>query len=259
MNIPMQAFTRAKREAEVIANAKVGSFSMEHALFDLITVAERPDGSTFFTRTLYDMIYPTVQTQLMIQKIPPNAHAEITTLWVQTADRVFFQINGRNHTFDRAMAQELEAHGKWHQEFKKSRYRAHLPQSTPAKDGKGDGRKSDGKKAGDKTCLIHGQCGHTTDDCKEVARRLQGNGSKKDAKAAKSDTVAVTTPTPGSDQVAMGTNPNSLFAKAQAKAQPQSKDGGKGKEQTPAPIREVSYLFWYRWERAETRGRELLP
>jgi hypothetical protein len=28
---PMQAFTRAKREAEVIANAKVGSFSLEHA------------------------------------------------------------------------------------------------------------------------------------------------------------------------------------------------------------------------------------
>jgi hypothetical protein len=42
--------------------------------------------------------------------------------------------------------------------------------------------------------------------------------------------VVVTTPVPGSDQVAMGMNPNSLVAKAQAKTQHPSKDDGKGKD-----------------------------
>jgi hypothetical protein len=227
---PMQAYTRAKREAEVIANAKVGSFSLEHALYDLVTVAERPDGSTFFTKTLYDLIYPTVQTQLMIQRIPPNAHAEITMLWVQTADRVFFQITGRNHTFDKAMTAELEKHGKWHQEFKRLRYRALPAQSLPSSG------KAEGKKAGDKFCIIHQQCGHTTDECKEVAKRLQLNqdgGKGKAQKTPKGDTVAVTTPAPGADQAAMGSNPNSLFVKAQAKTPHPGKGGGKSQDAPP--------------------------
>jgi hypothetical protein len=224
---PMQAYTRAKREAEVIANAKVGSFSLEHALYDLVTVAERPDGSTFFTKTLYDLIYPTVQTQLMIQKIPPNAHAEITMLWVQTADRVFFQISGRNHTSDKAMAADLEKHGRWNQEFKKLRYKS-LPGQTPSSSGKGDG-----KKAGDKFCIIHQQCGHTTDECNEVAKRLQidpKGGKGKAQKSPKGDTVAVTTPAAGADQAAIGSNPNSLFVKAQAKTDHPGKEGGKSRD-----------------------------
>jgi hypothetical protein len=135
---------------------------------------------------------------------------------VQTADRVFFQITGRNHTFDKAMQKELEQHGKWHQEFKRLRYRAptaHTPAANAGKgDNSGDGKKPEGKRSGDKFCLIHQHCGHTTDECKEVAKRLQGEApSKKGGKAAKADPVAVTTPLPGSDQVAMGMNPTPLW------------------------------------------------
>jgi hypothetical protein len=60
---PLQAHARVRREAEVIDNAQVGSFQMDIALFCLITVAERPDKSTFLTKTLWEMCYHTVNTQ----------------------------------------------------------------------------------------------------------------------------------------------------------------------------------------------------
>jgi hypothetical protein len=206
---PLQAHARVRREAEVIDNAQVGSFQMDIALFCLITVAERPDKSTFLTKTLWEMCYHTVNTQQIILKIAPNDHARIVELWIRTADRAFAENTGRDHAKAKAMDAELAAHGKWHEEFKKLRAGGSTTPSKP----------STGAAQGKKWCMIHQNCGHTTDECNEVAQRIKGE--KKGTKP-KAQEVLVTTPQAGADQVAMGTNPNSIFAKAQnPKATPQ--------------------------------------
>jgi hypothetical protein len=200
---PLQAHARVRREAEVIDNAQVGSFQMDIALFCLITVAERPDKSTFLTKTLWEMCYHTVNTQQIILKIAPNNHARIVELWIRTADRAFAENTGRDHAKAKAMDAELAAHGKWHEELKKLRARGSTAPSKPST-GAAQGKKW--------PCMIHQNCGHTTNECNEVAQRIKGE--KKGAKP-KAQEVLVTTPQAGADQVAMGTNPNSIFAKAQ--------------------------------------------
>jgi hypothetical protein len=57
---PLQAFTRVRREGELIQAAKIGSFNLEIALHDLVTRAEHPDGHSFFTKpytTTYNLSY----------------------------------------------------------------------------------------------------------------------------------------------------------------------------------------------------------
>jgi hypothetical protein len=116
---PLQAFTRVKREGELIQAAKIGSFNLEIALHDLVTRAEHADGHSFFTKALYNHAYSIVQSQLLTNKVSEDNHVLCTETWVNVADRLYRQEVGRETPLDIRVRKELKDHDQWHSQQKR--------------------------------------------------------------------------------------------------------------------------------------------
>jgi hypothetical protein len=203
---PSQAYSRVRREAILIHMAEVGSFDKDIALHNLITSAQLPDGHTFLTKALYNHCRHIVQGQIIQNKIPRNAHEEITQLWISIADTIYFNEVGLGTPMDIDMRKELVDYGAWHEKFKKLRSN---PAAAVNAGSSGDRATRQPDPSNGKYCVIHGKCTHSTDDCKELQGYLKDR--KKDRKG---DPVAVTTPTPGVNPVSIGARPNALYTTA---------------------------------------------
>jgi hypothetical protein len=70
---------------------------------------------------LYNRCFPIVQNQLLQRRIKNNDHEARTKLWIEIADRLYFEEVGRDTPTDRDMQAELDKHQAWHDQCLKEK------------------------------------------------------------------------------------------------------------------------------------------
>jgi hypothetical protein len=212
---PSQAYARVRREAELLERANVSGFNMHIALHELITTSQHADDHSFLTKTLYNRCFPIVQNQMIQRRIKNNDHEAKTQLWIEIADRLYFEEVGRDTPTDRDMQAELNKHQAWHDKRIKDTTGVVL---------------NDSDRKHQKYCELHGKCNHTTAECNLVQQLKAEQRGKRNQRG---ETIAVTQSQPGADLVQQGTNPNSKFHKAMQQQQQQEQQ-----QQTGQPPRQ---------------------
>jgi hypothetical protein len=161
---PSQAYARVKREAELLQRAGVTGFNMEIALHELITTLQHPDGHSFLTKPLHKYCFHTVQSHLIARRIKNNDHEARTLLWIEIADRLYFEEVGRGTPLDVEMQAELDKHQTWHEQRLKE---------------KTGFQTTNGERRHQKYCELHGKCNHTTAECNAVQQLKQEQRSNR--------------------------------------------------------------------------------
>jgi hypothetical protein len=213
---PSQAYARVKREAELLQRAGVTGFNMEIALHELITTSQHPDGHSFLTKPLHKYCFHTVQSQLIARRIKNNDHEARTLLWIEIADRLYFEEVGRGTPLDVEMQAELDKHQTWHEQRLKE---------------KTGFQTTNGERRHQKYCELHGKCNHTTAECNAVQQLKQEQRSNR-RRNQQGDPVAVTQAQPGADLVQQGTNPNAKFNRANRQQQQRTTTTTKPQQQS---------------------------
>ena len=230
---PAQAFANFLKEAQVFVSVRIPGFHLPTELLKAITTKDLPNGP-FFPPALYDEIESRVRTYLdMTEHIGSDA-MKIVQAWVDTAQRTHYDSAQYNRSLHDRILSQLAARGSlksWAQRIQDMLARVRKLSKWENRDtketaGEAPATETKQKEKGQLWCDNHGQCGHTTEQCRNKKKKAPGGkDSNANVVAAIEELLKVMTTTlgPGQSPLQAGMRPGARYGQG-VETQPAAAD-----------------------------------